>query len=135
MGVLVFVVKDVDLRKRGVSNVAKQIAKRSSLLPKPTGPDDPSLDVYIYIPGRTWQHEKSGFKLGSLSEKSRAWQRVMIYVPDELTDEDEAIQYFDRTLAEVADAVEAKLRKGRPQWPIDQLVGYLKSLGSAHPTT
>ncbi|MER3389469.1 MAG: hypothetical protein RJQ01_05495 [Microcella sp.] len=135
MGVLVFVVRDVDLRKEGVSNAADQIAQRSSLLPKPTGPDDPSLDVYIYIPGKTWQHEKSGYKLGSLSEKSRAWQRVMIYVPDELTDEDEAIQYFDRTLADVADAVEAKLRKRQPLWPIDQLVGYLRSLRSAHPAT
>ena len=64
-----------------------RVQAASSTVPKPTGPDDPSVDIYIYVSGGVWQHQRGGFRLGTLSSRGRNWLRVMIYVPDELAEE------------------------------------------------
>jgi len=114
--------------KEGFGRVVERIQAASVALPKPTGPDDPSIDVYIYVPGAVWQHEKEGFRLGTLSARGRSWLRVMIYVPDQLRDEDEAVRYFDTTFENVAQAVEMRLRKRRPGWPVETLVHQVREL-------
>lgn len=48
--------------------------------------------------------------------------RVLIYVPDDLTEADDAIAYFHDTLVEVAEKVRDRLTRRRPGWPIDELV-------------
>jgi len=52
----------------------------------------------------------------------------MIYVPDNLKDEDESKTFFQATFESVADAVEARLRKRRPDWPVDMLVQQVRLL-------
>jgi len=134
MSLVLFLTHSGDIHKRGLMRAVSDIRERSELLPKPTSPDDPALDVYIYISGNNWRHERNGFKLGSLSERSRSWQRVMIYVPDELVDEDEGRVYFSETFEAVAKQLEVKLRVRRPEWPIDVLVRELRSLKPSLPT-
>mgnify|MGYP007023468488 CR=1 FL=1 len=75
-----------------------------------------------------WQHNADGFKLGTLSPRGRSSLRVMIYVPDNLKDEDESKTFFQATFESVADAVEARLRKRRPDWPVDMLVQQVRLL-------
>jgi hypothetical protein len=52
----------------------------------------------------------------------------MIYVPDDLKDEDESEAFFTLTFDSVADAVEARLRKRRPDWPVETLVQQVRLL-------
>ncbi|AKT52451.1 hypothetical protein ADJ73_16355 [Arsenicicoccus sp. oral taxon 190] len=66
------------------------------------------------------------FKLGTLSARGRKWLRVMIYVPDQLTGQEESEMYFTTTLEDVAVAVEARLRKKRPDWPIETLIEQIR---------
>lgn len=114
--------------KAGLGRVVDAIQQTSRGLPKPTGPDDPSVDIYIYVSGKVWQHDDSGFRLGTLSARGRNWLRVSIFVPDQITEESESVSYFQETLEAVADAVRARLRKRRPEWPIDELVAQIRSL-------
>ena len=89
---------------------------------------DPSVDLYIYVSGSVWQHQRQGIQLGRLDTRGRNSLRVMIYVPDELADEAESVGYFRTTLDEVADRVRVRLLKRRPAWPIDSLVAEIRSL-------
>jgi hypothetical protein len=114
--------------KEGLGRVVDGIQAKSAELPKPTEADDPSVDIYIYVSGAVWQHNADGFKLGKLSSRGRSWLRVMIYVPDNLKDEDESKTFFTATFESVADAVEARLRKRRPDWPVDTLVQQVRLL-------
>ncbi|WP_156188272.1 hypothetical protein [Arsenicicoccus sp. oral taxon 190] len=50
----------------------------------------------------------------------------MIYVPDQLTGQEESEMYFTTTLEDVAVAVEARLRKKRPDWPIETLIEQIR---------
>ena len=117
--------------KEGLGRVVDGIQRKSGELPKPVDADDPSVDIYIYVSGALWQHEDEGFRLGTLSDRGRNWLRVMVYVPDELTGEDESTQYFATLLEEVAIAVEARLRRRRPDWPIETLVEQIRLLKPA----
>lgn len=117
--------------KEGLGRVVDGIQVKSRELPKPSDADDPSVDIYIYVSGSVWQHDDDGFKLGTLSPRGRSWLRVMIYVPDSLKDEEESKAFFDSTLEDVATAVEARLRKRRPDWPIDTLVQHIRHLKPA----
>lgn len=82
--------------------------------------------------GAIWQHgEESSFRLGSLSHRGRAWLRVMIYVPDTVEGEEESVAFFRETLDQVAIAVEARLQRRRPEWPIDELVAQVRQLKPA----
>lgn len=114
--------------KEGLGHVVDSITVASQNVAKPTSPDDPSVDIYIYVSGAVWQHAKSDFKLGTLSGRSRNWQRVSIYVPDHLTGEAESVSYFNDTLENVALAVDARLRRTRPEWPVEELVRQIRSL-------
>lgn len=115
--------------KEGLGRVVDGIQVKSRELPKPSDADDPSVD--IYVSGSVWQHDDDGFKLGTLSPRGRSWLRVMIYVPDALKDEEESKAFFDSTFEDVATAVEARLRKRRPDWPIDTLVQHIRHLKPA----
>jgi hypothetical protein len=84
--------------KEGLGRVVDQVQAAGSALPKPTGADDPSVDIYIYVSGSVWQHQRDGFRLGTLSSRGRDWLRVMIYVPDDLAEEVASIAYFRETL-------------------------------------
>ena len=117
--------------KEGLGRVVDGIQARSKELPKPVDADDPSVDIYIYVSGAVWQHEEEGFKLGNLSDRGRNWLRVMVYVPDDLAGEDESKRYFATMLEDVATAVEERLRKRRPDWPIDTLVEQIRLLKPA----
>jgi hypothetical protein len=114
--------------KEGLGRVVDGIQAKSAELSKPTEADDPSVDISIYVSGAVWQHNADGFKLGTLSSRGRSWLRVMIYVPDNLKDEDESKTFFTATFESVADAVEARLRKRRPDWPVDTLVQQVRLL-------
>ncbi|MFC7490220.1 MULTISPECIES: hypothetical protein [unclassified Knoellia] len=114
--------------KEGLGRVVDAIQKMSTNMPKPVDADDPSVDIYIYVSGAVWQHEDEGFKLGTLNARGRNWLRIMIYVPDHLTGHEESETYFTRTLEDVAVAVEARLLKRRPGWPIDTLVEQIRQL-------
>jgi hypothetical protein len=114
--------------KEGLGRVVDGIQAKSKELPKPMDADDPSVDIYIYISGSLWQHGEEGFKLGTLSPRGRSWLRVVIYVPDPLKDEDESNAFFDSTLESVATAVESRLRKRRPGWPIETMVQQIRHL-------
>ena len=72
--------------KEGLGRVVDQV-QAAGALRMPTGPDDPSVDIYIYVSGSVWQHQRDGFRLGTLSSRGRDWLRVMIYVPDDLAEE------------------------------------------------
>ena len=128
MGLLVNVVWGDSWRrpKEGLGRVVDSI--QADPLPEPANADDPSVDVYIYVSGSVWQHDREGFKLGTLSARGRSWLRVMIYVPDDLTTEEASRLYFARTFDDVAEAVELRLRKRRPEWPIETLVEQLRGL-------
>lgn len=52
----------------------------------------------------------------------------MIYVPDSLKDEDESVAFFDCTFEHVAIALESRLRRRRPDWPIETLVQQIRQL-------
>jgi hypothetical protein len=117
--------------KEGLGRVVDAIQKKSTNMPKPVDADDPSVDIYIYVSGAVWQHEDHGFKFGTLSARGRNWLRVMIYVPDHLTGQEESERYFTTTLEDVAVAVEARLRKKRPDWPIETLVDQIRQLKPA----
>ena len=117
--------------KEGLGQVVDGIQRKSGELPKPVDANDPSVDIYIYVSGAVWQHDEEGFKLGTLSNRGRDWLRVMIYVPDDLADEDESRRYFATVLEDVATAVAARLRKRRPDWPINTLVGQIRALKPA----
>ena len=119
--------------KEGLSRVIKSIQETSAQsLPKPVDADDPSVDIYIYVSGSIWQHgEEASFRLGSLSHRGRAWMRVMIYVPDTVQGEEESVAFFQETLDQVAIAVEARLQRRRPEWPIDELVAQVRQLRPA----
>lgn len=119
---------DGDFRKKGLRLAVADVQERSSKLPKPTDFNDPTIEVDIFVSGNNWSHDKSGFKLGTLSERGREWQRVMVYVPVELLDENETREYFDKIFDEIASAIEVKLRKRRPDWPIESLVREVRSL-------
>jgi hypothetical protein len=108
--------------------VVDRVRAASSTLPKPTGPDDPSVDIYIHVSGSVWQHQREGFRLGTLNSRGRNWLRVMIYVPDELAEEISSITYFRETLELVTEAVAARLRKRRPDWPIQEITAQIRSL-------
>lgn len=114
--------------KEGLGRVVDSIQARSAQLPKPSDADDPSVDIYVYVSGAVWQHGESGFRLGTLSTRGRSWLRVMIFVPDHLRDEAESNDFFAVTLEGVAEAVEARLLKRRPDWPIDVLVEQVRAL-------
>ncbi|GAB3881153.1 hypothetical protein [Terrabacter terrigena] len=118
-------------QKEGLGRVVDAIQAKSINMPKPIGPDDPSVDVYIYVSGAVWQHEDEGFKLGTLSARGRNWLRVMIYVPDHLTGQLESETYFSATLEDAAVAVEGRLRMKRPDWPIETLVEHVRLLKPA----
>lgn len=117
--------------KEGLGLVVDRIQAVSGQLPKPTGPDDPSVDIYIYVSGSVWQHGGEGFRLGTLSDAGRSWLRIQVFVPDNLCGEEESIAYFQRVLDEVAVAVEARLRKRRPGWPVEALVTQIRALNPA----
>jgi hypothetical protein len=114
--------------KEGLGRVVDQVQAASSALPKPAGHNDPSVDIYIYVPGNVWQHQRKGFRLGTLSSRGRNWLRVMIYVPDDLAEEIASIAYFRETLELVAEAVAARLRQRRPDWPIQKITEQIRSL-------
>lgn len=117
--------------KEGLGRVIDGIQSKSGEMPKPVDASDPSVDIYIYVSGAVWQHEEEGFKLGTLSDRGRNWLRVMVYVPDDLAAEDESRTYFATLLEDVATAVEVRLRKRRPDWPIDTLVEQIRLLKPA----
>lgn len=117
--------------KEGLGRVIDGIQMKSGELPKPVDASDPSVDIYIYVSGAVWQHEEEGFTLGNLSDRGRNWLRVKVYVPDDLTGEGESRRYFARTLEDVAAAVGERLRKRRPDWPIDTLVEQIRLLKPA----
>jgi hypothetical protein len=114
--------------KEGLGRVVDGIQAKSKELPKPMGADDPSIDIYVYVSGSVWQHDDDGFKLGTLSPRGRSWLRVMIYGPDPLKNEDESVAFFDSTFEDVAIAVESRLRRRRPDWPIETLVQQIRYL-------
>jgi hypothetical protein len=111
-----------------LGTVIKRIRDASRFLPEPVDVDDPSVDVYLYFSGKHWRHERSGFKLGTLSSRGRSWLRVMIYVPDDLSEEAASVAYFRETFEAVAESVAARLRKRRPDWPIDEITRQIRAL-------
>lgn len=114
--------------KEGLGRVVDQVQDAAPATRETWSPGDPAIDVYIYVSGKVWQHERSGVRLGTLSERGRNSLRVMIYVPDEITQADEAVTYFKAALDEVAQKVQTRLNKRRPDWPIDRLVAEILSL-------
>jgi hypothetical protein len=130
MGVLVNVTWGDSWRrpKEGLGRVIDGIQALGGQLPKPMSPEDPSVEIDVYISGKVWQHDREGFKLGTLNDRGHNRLRVMIFVPDDLCRERESMDYFKRTLDDVATAVEARLRKRRPAWPIETLALQIRSL-------
>lgn len=53
---------------------------------------------------------------------------MKIFVPDPLQDEEESNAFFDATLEDLAIAVESRLRRRRPDWPIETLVQQIRHL-------
>jgi hypothetical protein len=53
-----------------------------------------------------WKQDRQGFRLGRLTDGGRDSLRVMIYVPDDLTEADDAIAYFHDTLVVYGTATE-----------------------------
>lgn len=137
VGVLVYVVwGDAWRRPReGLGRVVDSVQQASLALPKPAGLDDPSVDIYIYVSGAVWQHGREGFRLGTLTSRGRDWLRVMIFVPDQLAEESAAIEYFRDTFNAVGAAVEKRLRARRPNWPVEELAGQVRSLRPGKTTT
>jgi hypothetical protein len=135
MGLLVHVIwGDAWRRPReGLGRVVERVQRASLATPKPAGPEDPSVDIYIYVSGGVWQHGREGFRLGTLTTRGRDWLRVMIYVPDELEEESAAVDYFRDTLNSVAAAVEKRLSARRPNWPVEELVTQVRSLRPERP--
>ena len=59
MGVVLSSVWGGGLRgKKGVGDVFKAVESRSTAIPDPTGPEDPSVDLYFFFSGNLWQHER-----------------------------------------------------------------------------
>jgi hypothetical protein len=108
--------------------VVKQVALAAEATRHDWSEGDPMLDVYIYVSGNNWQHERSGIRLGTLSARGRDSLRVMLYVPDHLTSEEDARAYFAVTLSEAATLVRKRLTAKRPAWPVEKLTADLLSL-------
>ena len=96
--------------------------------PDQAEPQYPALDLYVYVSGGVWQHERRGVKLGTLTERGRDSLRVMMYLPDELMTRDEAAAWLGDAFADAADKVRERLNRRRPEWPIDRLVAELVRL-------
>jgi hypothetical protein len=114
--------------KQGLADVVSKVQRRALDTRQSYVEDDPTLDLYIYVSGAVWQHNRQGFRLGTLTDGGRDSLRVMMYVPDDLTESDDAIAYFHDTLVEVAEKVRDRLTRRRPGWPIDELVADVLSL-------
>ena len=114
--------------KRGLADVVAELQSRAEVTRVEHAEGDPMVDLYVYVSGAVWKHEREGFRLGTLSDRGRYSLRVMIYVPDEITGAAEATEYFRNVLDEVAAKVRERLTKRRPEWPIDELVGDVLSL-------
>lgn len=114
--------------KHGLSDVVSEVQGRAKNTRQDHVEGDPTLDLYIYVSGAVWKHDRQGFRLGTLTDGGRDSLRVMIYVPDDLIEADDAIAYFHDTLVEVAEKVRDRLTRRRPGWPIDELVADVLSL-------
>jgi len=114
--------------KQGLADVVSDVQRRALNTRQSYVEGDPTLDLYIYVSGAVWQHNRQGFRLGTLTDGGRDSLRVMMYVPDDLTESDDAIAYFNDTLVEVAKRVRDRLSRRRPSWPIDELVADVLSL-------
>jgi hypothetical protein len=114
--------------KQGLADVVSEVQGRAENTRRTYVEGDPTLDLYIYVSGAVWRHDRQGFRLGRLTDGGRDSLRVMIYVPDDVTEADDAIAYFNDTLVEVADKVRDRLTRRRPGWPIDELVDNVLSL-------
>lgn len=114
--------------KEGLNRVLEELVAKGPATRENWCEGDPALDIYVYVSGAVWQHERQGVQLGTLSDRGRDSLRVMIYVPDEITDEPEAVEYFRDTLFQVSDLVRARLLERRPAWPINDLVDEVLSL-------
>lgn len=114
--------------KQGLSYVVSEVQGRAKNTRQTHVEGDPTLDLYIYVSGAVWKHDRQGVRLGPLTDGGRESLRVMVYVPDDLSEADDAIAYFHDTLVEVADRVRDRLARRRPGWPIDELVADVLSL-------
>lgn len=55
----------------------------------------------------------------------------MVYVPDDLVEEAASRAYFEDTIEAIAVAVEEKLLRLRPEWPVSTLVDQIRQLKPA----
>jgi hypothetical protein len=89
--------------------------------------EDFLLDVHVLVPGDVWQHRRSGIELGHIGRKSRSlW--VKIYMPDEITTQEQAAQFLRGVLPEAAGLVRSRLHRRAPDWPADDLATELAAL-------
>ncbi|MBO0822453.1 MAG: hypothetical protein J2P27_01185 [Actinobacteria bacterium] len=92
--------------------------------------EDYLLDLYVYVSGDVVQHGQSGVKLGNVGRKSRSlW--VRIYVPDDVSSEDQATAYLSAALSEAAELVLDRLRRRAPDWPAQTLATELTNLADS----
>jgi len=114
--------------REGLGRVVDRVQAAARELPLQESPDDGAVDIYICISGSVWQHDEKGFRLGNWSDRGRRLQ-VMIYVPDELCEEAESIEYFRRTLDAVAESLAARIEhRRRPRGAFNGAVAEIRSI-------
>ena len=113
--------------KAGLGSVVDRVQHAAANTRVGAGEGDYALDLYLYVSGKVWQHEDEGIRLGTLSVRGRNSLRVMIFVPDELTQEQESVVYFREVLEEAARLVHARLSK-KSGWPAAELASEVRSL-------
>jgi hypothetical protein len=89
--------------------------------------EDFLLDVHVFVSGDVWQHGQSGIRLGHIGHRTRSlW--VRIYVPDEVTTQEQAERFLAVALLEAAGLVRNRLHRRAPAWPADDLAAELARL-------
>lgn len=113
--------------RAGLGAVVDRVQQAASATRVGAAEGDYALDIYIYVSGKVWQHQDEGIRLGTLSSRGRNSLRVMIFVPDELTEDHESVIYFREALEDAAQLVYGRLVT-KSDWPARELAEELRSL-------